>query len=324
MKLAEIAMLSIMAFSVISCRHKDFCWDHPHGEIFVEVNYDDDNDPDDIAFIRDKIRATRLLGYHQPTGQMVLASDIDRQINRLNLDTDIYNFIAYNAGTQNISFLDRDKFYHHVAITRECDILEPLYDSRGIKSDIDLGNGEAVVIPDEPLWSVGGEALNCLPGDTIRLTALPLHCRYTFEMRNIEGLEGASRLSSFITGMSHGATLGTSEPDDTPVTIAVPASVAPDRKTVIGNFICFGYSPENGIRNRMGLFVEMKDGKKIKLIEGDNFDMTEQIRTAPNRRRVHIIIDGVRLPESAENAGFEVDVNPWGDGEDLDIDYDFM
>lgn len=304
-----------------SCRHKGFCYDHQIGTIYIDVKYDDDNDPDDIVYLRDKVKATRLLAYQQATGDMLLASDIERKTTRLMLEPDTYHFIAYNTGTQNLSFIDRDIFDTHGAFTRECDILEPLYGSRVESSDIDLGNGEPVEIQADPLWSVGVENERCAAGDTIQLTAIPLHCRYTYEMRNVAGLDGVSRMSSFITGMSRGATLGSTELLDTPVTVAVGANVSEDGRSITGSFMCFGHNPRIAARHRMGLFVEMKDGRRYKLLEGDHFDVTEQVTNAPNRRRVHIVIDGVEMPASGSGAGFDVDLGPWDDGEDLDINY---
>lgn len=317
-----LVLVAVM-MSMSSCRHKDFCYFHPHGEIYIEVEYDDDNDSDDVAHLKDNVKATRLMAYHHPSGDIALGSDIGRKTTKLNLDFDTYHFIACNAGTQSITFGNRDLFYYHNATTRECDILEPLYGSRAVESDIDLGNGELVVIPCEPLWSIGAEAIMCNPGDTIRLMAIPLHCRYSYEMRNVEGLSGVNRMSSFITGMSHGATLGTTELHDTPVTVAVPATLGPDGKSVVGSFFCFGQNPRIDKRHRMGLFLEMENGTKYKLLEGDHFDVTEQVVQAANRRRVHIVIDGVKLPQSGIGAGFDVEVNPWTGGEDLDIDYEF-
>lgn len=307
-----------------SCRHKDFCWHHPHGNIFIEVEYDDDNDIEDAIIIRDKIYATRILTYCQSTGEMVFASDMDRTTNLLPLDEDIYHCIAYNAGTQWLTFSDNRYFYTHNVFTRECDILEPFYGSRATKSDIDLNNGQPVVTTCEPIWSAALEGKVCSIGDTIRMKAIPLHCRYTFEMRNIEGLGGVVRASSFITGMSRGADLGPTALHDVPVTVAVPAEVGKDGKSIVGSFMCFGNNPTIGCRHRMGLFLEFADGTRYKIIDGINLDVTDQVVSAKNRRRVHIVIDGINIPRTpSSDNGFEIIVNPWVEGENKDIEYGF-
>lgn len=315
--------LCLMMTLFTGCRHKGFCYHHPHGDIHVEVDYDDDNDPDDAELIGG-ITASRIMVYHQETGNMVLASDIDRQTNLLPVSPDTYHFLAYNAGTQLISFSGRDVFYNHGVTTRECDILEPLYGSRGTKSDIDLGNGQQVVIAAEPIWGAGLEAVTCNLGDIIRLKAVPLHCRYSFEMRDIERLGGVARASAFITGMSRGAMLGNADLHDIPVTVAVPAQVSEDGKSIVGSFMCFGQNPRIDVRHRMGLFLEFTDGTKVKFIDGDNLDVTDQVVSAPNRRRVHIIIEGLKVPETpSPDTGFEITVNPWVGGENLDINVGF-
>lgn len=321
-----LCILSLIAFMLAfsSCRHKDFCYFHPHGEIFVLVDYDDDNDSDDAAHLRDNVRATRLHAYERQSGELTLVTDIDLNVNRLPLYTDTYHFIACNAGTQRISFRDREQFSFHSATTRTCDIIEPLYSSRAVGSNIDLGNGQDVVIAADPLWAVGAEAVKCNIDDTVKMTAVPLHCRYTYEMRNVEGLSGVSRMSSFITGMARGVDMGCNELHDTPVTVAVPAAVGADGKSITGSFMCFGQNPRIDTRHRMGLFLEMESGRKISLLEGDHFDVTEQVVSAANRRRVHIVIDGVKIPtDDSGGGGFEVTVSPWTPGEDMDIDYYF-
>lgn len=326
MKILKFMTAVLLLCSSVACRHKDF-WDDeplPQGDIHVEVEYDDDNDPDDALIIRDQISATRIWTYHRQSGEMVFATDMGRTANLLPLGSDTYHFIAYNTGTQTISFANARHFYRHGIYTRECDILEPFYDSRATKSDIDLGNSQQVVIAAEPIWNAYAESRLANLGDTVRMTAIPLHCRYSFEMRNIKGLKGVVRASSFITGMSFGASLGSSELHDIPVTVAVPARVGEDGKSIVGNFMCFGQNPRIDTRHRMGLFLEFANGARYKFIEGDHFDVTDQVVSAKNRRRVHIVIDGIEIPEqSSPDAGFDITVNPWGDGENLDIEYEF-
>lgn len=323
MKIKTLLLSAALPLALGGCHHKDFCYHHPHGDIHVEVDYDDDNDPDDAELIKN-IGASRVMVYHRASGDVILTSDIGRETTLLPISPETYHFLAYNAGTQSISFGNRQDFHSHGVTTRECDILEPLYGSRGTKSDIDLGNGQPVVIAAEPIWGAGAEAVECSLGDIIRLTAVPLHCRYTYEMRDIEGLGGVVRASAFITGMSRGATLGTAELHDVPVTVAVPAQVSEDGKSIVGSFMCFGQNPRIDVRHRMGLFLEFANGTKVKFIEGDRLDVTEQVVTAPNRRRVHIIIDGLKLPESpSTDTGFEITVNPWAGGENLDINFGF-
>lgn len=317
-------MIAALAFTLAGCRHKDFCWHHPHGDIYVEVTYDDAGDADDALIIQKQISASRILSYHHEDAEMVLAADIDRGINILPLGEDRYHHIAYNVGTQSVSFTDHRNFYRHGVYTRECDILEPFYGSRGTESDIDLGNGEQVVIAVEPIWGAGVEGVACHIGDTIRLKANPLHCRYTYEMRNIDGLGGVVRASSFITGMSHGADLGIGELHDTPVTVAVPAQVGADGRSIVGSFMCFGQNPRIDTRHRMGLFLEFSNGARFKFIDGDHFDVTDQVVSAENRRRVHIVIDGIKIPATTSpDTGFEITVNPWTDGENKDLEYGF-
>lgn len=324
-KLFFCLVVAMLLVSMSSCRHKDFCYFHPHAEIYVDVQYDDYGDPDDHMLLTDgTISATRLMAYHAESGKTMLTSDIDRTVNLLPLSIDTYHFLAHNAGTKSISFSDNDIFFAHCVSTRTCDIVEPLYDSRAVSSNIDLGNGEEVVVPAEPIWVAGLSGVECKTGDVVQMIAVPLHCRYTFEMRNVTNLEYVDRISSFITGMARGATTNNALLHDATVTVAVPASVDETGKNIVGSFMCFGNHDDIEVAHRMGLFVELNNGIKIRLTEGDKFDVTTQVDNAPNRRRVHIIIDGVVIPtgnpDNNEQSGFDVTVNPWDDGENKDID----
>jgi hypothetical protein len=112
--------------------------------------------------------------------------------------------------------------------------------------------------------------------------------------------------------MSGGINLSTQRLFSESITLPLESSF--DKiSTIKGSFITFGHHEENPDPHRMLLYVWMDDGQK--LLYGsdiDRFDVTDQIHNAPDKRRVHIVIEGLDLPQPIENGhGFNPSVDDW-------------
>ena len=59
--------------------------------------------------------------------------------------------------------------------------------------------------------------------------------------------------------------------------------------------------------HKLVLYVWLKDGSKYYY----TFDVTDQVDEAPEKRRVHIVIDGLTLPEPITGGDMEVAVDDW-------------
>ena len=57
----------------------------------------------------------------------------------------------------------------------------------------------------------------------------------------------------------------------------------------------------------------MRDGSRFCYgTEGDKFDVTEQVHSAPDKRHVHLIIDGLELPKPiGGDDNFEASADDW-------------
>ena len=64
--------------------------------------------------------------------------------------------------------------------------------------------------------------------------------------------------------------------------------------------------------HKMVFYVVMDDGAKYCYKDSENLDVTEQVHNAPDFRHVHLIIDGLNLPDPIENGhGFDPSVDDW-------------
>ena len=87
---------------------------------------------------------------------------------------------------------------------------------------------------------------------------------------------------------------------------------ADGESTVRGQFYTFGHHEENPDPHLMAFYVVMDDGAKYCYKDMDNLDVTVQVHDAPDRRHVHIVIDGLDLPQPIENGhGFDPSVDDW-------------
>ena len=93
---------------------------------------------------------------------------------------------------------------------------------------------------------------------------------------------------------------------------------AGDETTIEGEFHTFGhYDMETDVTraddaaetvpHKLVLYAWLKDGSKYYY----TFDVTDQVDEAPEKRRVHIVIDGLTLPEPITGGDMEVGVDDW-------------
>ena len=146
--------------------------------------------------------------------------------------------------------------------------------------------------------------------DELVITLYPheLVCDYTLEVRNVKNINCVTQVSGILTGMSpllvvHDESMGT-----TPVTLPYECHTSDNK--IIAQFYTFGHNEDVADPHRVVLYIWMTD-KKIHCygLDTDRFNVTEQVHTAPDRRHVHLIIDGLDLPETGSGEGMG-DISP--------------
>ncbi len=317
-----------------SCEHKDLCYHHMHVAI-VKVAFD----------WRDAPGAS-------PEGMCVHFYPIDGrgQTRRYDIkgtsgaEVDIpvgkYRVLCYNNDTEAVLFHSTGSFDAHTAYTREGNVLEPIYGNGANYAPRAEGTEEErVVIAPDMMW--GCKALDvevteqgvsylCFPLEekdnwyglppivtehVITLYPHELTCTYTCEIRNAKNLGHVSQMCASLSGLAPSM-----KPGDESVgaeCVTVPFETLPDGdSTIRGKFYTFGHNEENAAPHRVTLYVVMDDGKKYAYgtDASERFDVTAQVHAAPDPKHVHVIIDGLELPQPIENgSGFDVAVDDWGE-----------
>lgn len=328
-------IFSVLVFLLLaSCDHKDLCYHHDH-RITLRVVFDWRDAPE--------ASPEGMVVWFYPmdnTNSDVIRIDLTgRNGGEVMVPPGRYHVITYNNDTELSRAGGSDAFITHHLFTREGSVIEPATGTRsGNQPPRPAGteNERVVVSPDE-VW--GCKALNvevtelglsylCFPLEekddwyglppivtehVITLYPHDLVCHYSYEVRNVKNLESVTNMCAVLTGMAptlflHNESLGTEC-----VSIPLPAYKADDT-TIRGEFLTFGHHAGNEAPHRFGLYLWNSEGKTLFYgKEGEKFDVTEQIHTAPNRRRVHFIIDGLDLPPvtSDEGDGWKPSFDDW-------------
>lgn len=335
MKRSLIWLLGIMMAFMTSCEHKDLCYHHPHS-VKIKVQFDWTNAPDAnpegmcVFFhpvLEDGRDADELGSAIRFDFRGMTGGEVDLQVGK-------YRVICYNNDTEGVLFKGKDRFETHQAYTREGHIFESIYgNAASYAPRADGTEDERVVISPDMMWGstaydveVTDEGLSytCIPfkekdelkvelmEHIITLYPAELICTYTYEIRNVTNLKSVSQMCASLSGMSGGLYFGNEELYKECVTLPVEAYKG-DEKTIVGRFLTFGHHPENEQEHRMLLYVWLDNGDKVYYgQQSDKFNVTDQVHQAPDKRHVHIIIDGLDLPQVIGNgSGYELEVDDW-------------
>lgn len=325
-------LVCVLAAALCSCNHKELCYHHPHtASIRVEFDWRDalDAAPEGMCVffypVEGEEAPMRRFDFNGKTG-----GQIDIQVGK-------YRVLCYNNDTEIILLRGTDGFDTHEAYTRDGDLLETIYGASA-RSTAPRANGtedERVVISPEMMW--GCTALNveitetgtsyiCIPESEkdewigkpathteqiITLYPHELICTYTYEIRNVKGLDHVSQMCGSITGMAPSLLFHDESVGEECVTLPYEAHVG-DATTIVGKFLTFGHNEANTEAHRMLLYVWMDNGEKYCYgIDSDRFDVTDQVHSAPDKRHVHIIIDGLDLPKPIGEGDIDTSVDDW-------------
>ena len=305
-----LALTAAAAIMLTSCNHKEFCYDHPHG-VTLRVVYDWSEAPD-----------------ANPAGMCVFFYNIDVEMapkrfdfnniegGEIELTPGRYRVMTYNNDTEASLFASISDFDIHYVYTREGNILEPIYgNTMPLPPRSDGTEDERVVITPDMIWGCT-EIEVTVTGVTDQVITLYPHdmlCHYSYEVRNVKNLKHVSQMSGAISGMAPAMYIAGETLHTEPVTL--PFGAASDgASTIRGEFLTFGHHEEVDKPHRMSFYMVMDDGSKFSFTSASNLDVTDQVHSAPDRRRVHIIIDGLELPTPIENgSGFKPEVDNWQD-----------
>lgn len=320
----QLFLLCLLFLTLAGCNHKELCYQHPHTAT-LRVVFDWRNAPDASP------EGMCIFFYPDDGGEVQRFDFSGTEGGTVNLPTGKYRAVCYNNDLSGIQQRGVSSFYTHEAYTREGNLFESIYgNARGETPRAEGTENERVVICPDPMWGCNAWELEvtelgvtyvCVPGEgkealeventesIITLYPSALFCTYTYEIRNVVNLHRAELMCASLSGMSGSWLFGAETLGTECVTLPFEA-VSDHTSCITGGFYTFGQSEENLKPHKLVLYVWMNSGKKFYY----TFDVTGQVDGAPDKRRVHLLIDGLYLPDEEDEqngTGFEVGIDDW-------------
>ena len=151
---------------------------------------------------------------------------------------------------------------------------------------------------------------------TVTLYPEEVTCHYSVEVRDVDNLQNLAdaTLDATLSGMAEGYCQGQSAATANAVTMPFTLSENRTDNTLTGHFLTFGECSQTNHTHSLIVYMVFTDGTK----QYQTFDVTDQVRRAPDPKNVHIIVSGLKIPRTIDSGGgFRPDVDPW---ESVNID----
>lgn len=324
MKRALLPFLSLLAVVLTACDHKDLSL-YAMPSVDVKVVYDwteaPDADPESmtVVFFRSDGEKQEPINVTFPGRKGGVLRLPPASYHAISHNSDIYLW-AHFRGTENI---DDYELY-----TEEVEYLSVIgVDVRRIPRS-PSSRSERIAMTPQMIWNDPLRDINIDPNpkDSIKIVFTPEEaiCYYDVTIINVKNLQylNDSRIDAMISGMAEGFRHGSHSPNSTPVTMAFTLySTLRDNapaNTLKSSFYTFGEPTGESPDHIVSIYVLFEDGSAGSY----HYDVTDQVREAPDPKHVHILIDGLTLPKPIVNGGgLHPTVSEWVT-EDISIDMD--
>lgn len=302
---------AILAMAVlplaVSCRYKDLCYDHSHAvDVRVVFNWEKapDADPESMS----------LYLFPESGGKYLRYEFTDCLGGMVRVPVGDYDALCLNSDTENITYKKTETAKSFVVTTRSADDATAMA-SLGLKSaSFPRASGtesESLVLAPDFLWSDDLEGVRLESDEAVRTIELfpeQSVCRYRVEILNVRNIRHAIAFSGSLSGMSAGWLPGKSSLSDELVTIPFNLDADRDEAKLSTSFLTFGHHPRVSGDHKLVVYAILSDLSKWYY----TFDVTDQVRAAPDPKDVLIVLNGLDLPKPLVNGGgFQPSVDDW-------------
>lgn len=330
---------ALAALILSSCVHKELCYNHEEHALryHVQINSDYRQEWEEHCtpgFTNwQQEWPSAYMSYDEirpgiPSGLRVInfTSDGASHITNLPAEGGIVNLaqgsndlLFYNNDTEYIVFTDMDQFATTRATTRtrtRATYLGNPYDSKTDEEetvnppDMLYGNFRAEYTPEK--------VEKPAPIDiTLHPLVFTYKVRYEFEA----GLKYVAIARGALSGMAKSVNLATGTTSDEVATVLYDCEMTDfGAKALVNSFGAPGYPNGNYTKGDaaygLNLEVRLRNGN----MKTFNFDVTDQVKAQPHGGV--IVVKGIVIPDDEGMSGsgaFDVEVNDWGDYEDIEI-----
>lgn len=299
-KLKELVFL-ILILLFTSCHNKELCPECDK-ETGVEIKFD----WSDVSDIPDGMT---VVFYNMQNELVYTFNNVSPQGQLVRIDAGLYKVVCYNNDTEYVEWSGQSNLDSLQVYTRKA---ESPQSSK--QKAISLPDEELVESPDFLCGSLLIEKEIFAYADYMQIVMLkpePLLDQYSYSVSNIENGQYVSKTAATLTGLSKRYYLGNPLHQNGIVSmIFADNDLVNNKNTAIGNMLNLGYYHNPSNKNYLILYI-WSPGGNLRAI----FDVTDQVRKAPDPHNVHIVIDTkiIVSPPIDDNDGLDPSVDEWKD-----------
>lgn len=308
----NLVLASVFGMAMSSCEQKELCYDHNHA-YNLNVSFDWRQSPDAspgsmllYMFPRDNTERTLRREFAGSAGGKTLLP--------VNIT---YDALFFNSDIRNAIFSNTSRLETFTVSSRTAATIDGIDASA---HSVPRANGtetERMATEADKIWggrNADGILLTLEQSEhcnAYNVTFFPqrMFCTYSVKIKNVENIENITRnISATLSGMAGGRYISSNEKTDEKVTVVFPISIDSQMQSVIGSMHNFGNSPVGGTPNKLVVYTTLTDGTKWYYV----YDVTDQIRTAPDPYNVEIRLDTLPIPNKMQGgSGMNPGVNDW-------------
>lgn len=303
--------LTIGIWLLSSCEQKELCYDHNHASN-VKVTFDWEQYPNAnpasmcfYLFPREEGERTlkrEFIGKNGGIAQALVGVS--------------YTALGFNSDAKNTNFRNNIRTNSIEASSKDAGTIDRIGISASLLPRAKGTEGERMSMEADSIYSSASEKDILISleendrGDTCKITLSPKRrfCTYRLKIMNIDNQQNlSSSIAGSISDLAGGINLSTGEKTAAKVTIPFAVGTT-NESTLEGQFRCYGNSPSEDAANYLVIYTVLKDGTKWCYI----YDVTKQIKEAPNPYEVEIVLDKLPVPTKiGGNSGFTPGVSDW-------------
>lgn len=301
----SILHILLPVLCLVGCSQRDLCYDHSH-DTSVKIEFDWSEAPDATPgtmvvyfFPTDNSQYTRI----ELTGG---ASGFNTTVK---VPVGTYRVVCHNGEMENNE--ERGEFFSDYHLTTyETSLLAPLNRASNAPPP-DETEEQPVRAQASTLYSFTvPEPVVLEPSASKTIIIRPKKSTTVINVTidNVQNITPEVEFCGVISGLAESWYPSTEGPGGGEV--IVPLVLFPDGANRLrGSVEVFGDNAPHDIRHKFRLYTSQKYYY--------DFDVTDQLHTAPDLHNVSIILSGVKLPANGE--GMDVSVDGWGKAEDVEI-----
>lgn len=302
--ISSIALLTIAS----GCRHKDLCFDSGEStHINVVFNW---RDAPDAA---PKSMSMTLFGMSDE--DPIEYNFSNKTGGEIRVPTGFYNSICLNSDFSDWAQLrNTGTEFGYELLTSDASTMEGMgIPSRSLPRS-GVGSDERMATTPGMAWAHNVDNIDLsLPMEEKTIVYYPkeIVCHYIVDVIDVENPEyiGSAQIDGTLSGMAEGYHVGQHATTDNSVTHPFLLSIDEGQpSTLHAEFLTFGECNTVRVPHTLTIYLPLNNGTLRSYI----FDVSDQIRKAPDPTHVHIIVRGVSVPKPiGSGGGFIPNVNDW-------------